>query len=74
MWKLVDTRHGKTLGSYETPLATQKALDLLRKGNDRLIAVPEHYAWSYKKQVWTDYISAMLYDQEELDLSSYETI
>ena len=27
MGKLVDTRHGKTLGSYETPLAAQKALD-----------------------------------------------
>jgi len=74
MWKIVDTRHGQTLDSYETPLAAQKVLDLLRKSNDRLIAVPEDYAWSTKKRVWTDYITAMLYDQEELDLSDYETI
>jgi len=62
MWKIVDTRHGLILDSYETPEAAQKDLDLLRKENDRLIAVPEDYTWSIKKQVWTDPLSAIQYD------------
>ena len=51
MRKIVDTRNGQVIETYETPLAAKKALDLLRESNDRLIAVPEDYAWSIKKQV-----------------------
>ena len=70
-WKIVSSLNGVVLEEHKTIQQAQAKLDVLRKTDDTIFAVPEGYVWSNARKAWTDTLTAMIADMEDPDLSDY---